>query len=205
MSRARPTIGSDRGKHDLTLLVRPHVFSALYLSGFWHGLRHGAVGQNASNQLRVAILFIADDLAVLEVNHEDVVIVVVLAIAREILAPGLYNDDIASIDYPSGNGGSLNQSVIERAKYFIDDGLLANELAAPGAATDGTPDDLIVASLPKGRAVAFGNLVKDSRDELCVRGATAHGGEPFLRALVRPNVEVVGRRSRPTRTTSWTS
>jgi hypothetical protein len=40
---------------------------------------------------------------------------------------------------------------------------------------------------------------------LCVRGATAHGGEPFLRALVRPNVEVVGRRSRPTRTTSWTS
>lgn len=116
-------------------------------------------------------------------NHEDVVVVVSLAIVSEIFASGLYNDDIASIDYPSGNGGSLNKNTIQRAEYLINDGLLANKLTAPGAFAYGAPDDFVAASLPEGRAIASGNLLKDGGDELCVGREITHGAEPFLMGL----------------------
>src|SRR5690242_13897246 len=49
-----------------------------YSRGLWHLLRRNAIGQDTGNQFRIAILFVADDLAILEMNHEDVVVVIAL-------------------------------------------------------------------------------------------------------------------------------
>src|SRR5215510_336072 len=53
-----------------------------------------AVGQDARDQLRVAVLLIASDLAVSEVDDEGIVVVVALAVASEVSASGLKHDDV---------------------------------------------------------------------------------------------------------------
>ena len=69
------------------------------------------------------------------------------------------------------------------AKDLVDDGLLADELAAPGAFADGAPDDVVMARLPKGGAVALGDLLEDGRDKLGVGRELGHGHGPLCDGL----------------------
>src|SRR6478752_1011357 len=131
-----------------------------------HRLGCHAVGENASDHIGVAVLLVSGDLAFPEVDHEGIVVVVALAVAREIPAPGLDDDDIAAVDHTAGHRGALDQDAVQRAEDLVDDGLLADEFTAPRAFANGSPHDVVVTRFPEGGAIAFGNLLEEGRDEL---------------------------------------
>ncbi|MBC7601303.1 MAG: hypothetical protein H7255_01400 [Ramlibacter sp.] len=108
-------------------------------------------------------------------DHEDIVVVIALTIAGQVLAFRLKNDDIAAVDQTRGIRGSFNENIVQRTEYFVDDGLLAREFTASGAAANGAPNHVIATGLPKGLAIAFGDLIEYRGYELCVRGEAAHG------------------------------
>src|SRR5204862_7789005 len=88
----------------------------------------------------------------------------------------LHRDDVAAIDRAGGEGGALGERAIQRPEDLVDAHLLADELAAPGTVTDGSPHDVVVAGVPEGRAIALRDLREDGGDELGVGGALGHGG-----------------------------
>src|SRR4051812_27961901 len=137
-------------------------------AGLGHRLGRDSVGQDASDQIGVAILFVASDLAVPEMNHEDVVVVVSLAVASKVFAASLQHDVITAVDQAGRDRGALDKDAMEGTEDLVDDRLLADELAAPRALADGAPDDVVMARLPEGSAVAPGDFVEDRRDELGV-------------------------------------
>src|SRR5205085_5775837 len=102
-------------------------------------------GQDAGDQIGVAVLLVSRDLAVPEVDHEGVVVVVASAVARQVFPLGLDDDDVAAVDQAGRDGGALGERAIQRPEDLVDYRLLADELAAPRAVTDGSPDDVVVA------------------------------------------------------------
>ena len=82
-------------------------------------------------------------------------------------ALGLH-DDVAAIDQAGGDRGALDEDTIQGAEDLVDDGLLADELAAPGALADRAPDDVLMARLPEWSAIASSNFFEDDRDKLGV-------------------------------------
>jgi hypothetical protein len=146
----------------------------MYSFGCSGRLGRNAVWQDTSDQLCVAILLVSDYFAVLEVDHEDIVVVVASTVAGQIFASSLQNYNIAAINYAGGDSRPFYESTIQWTEYFVNNGLLARELTAPRPITDGSPNNIIVARLPKGYAIAFGDLVEDVRDELGVGGKTTH-------------------------------
>src|SRR5690349_6411428 len=99
-----------RLKEELGFSIR----QLMYSSGFGHRLGCEAIGQDTSYQLCIAILFVSDELAFLEVDDEYVVVVVALAVAGKVLPFGLHNDDIASIDHTVWNGSAFNEDAVQR-------------------------------------------------------------------------------------------
>ena len=86
------------------------------LGGLGHRLGRHAVGQDAGDQVGVAVLFVSGDLAVPEVDHEGIVVVVSLAVASEISARGLHDDDVAAVDQTAGYGGALDEDAVQGRK-----------------------------------------------------------------------------------------
>ena len=101
-------------------------------------------------------------------DHEGIVVVISLAVASEVSASGLQYDDVAAVDQTGGDRGALDEDTIQRAEDLVDDGLLPGELAAPGALADGAPDDVLMARLLEGGAIALSDLLEDGRDKLGV-------------------------------------
>lgn len=135
---------------------------------FWQQLGLMAVWKDAGDEVCVAILFVAGDFAVSEVNDEDIVIVVTLTVTGEVFAQCLHNDDFAAIDNARRDRRSLYQGAVQRPKNLIDNGLLADKLAAPRTFTNRAPNNVFVTSLPKRSAVALGDLVENIRHKLRV-------------------------------------
>jgi len=109
-------------------------------------------------------------------DDEGVVVVVALAVAGEIPAARLQDDDVAAVDHARRDRRALGERAAERAKDLVDDRLLAGEFAAPRAAADRAPDDIVVARFPQRGAVALGNLGEDVGHELSVARERGHCG-----------------------------
>src|SRR5690349_18863538 len=135
-----------------------------------------AIGQDARDQLGVAVLLVARYLVVAEMDDEGVVVVVALAVAGEIPAARLQDDDVAAVDHARRDRRALGERAAERTKDLVDDRLLAGEFAAPRAAADRAPDDIVVARFPERGAVALGNLGEDVGHELSVARERGHCG-----------------------------
>ncbi|HEY6510152.1 MAG TPA: hypothetical protein VIY56_19150 [Vicinamibacterales bacterium] len=70
------------------------------------------------------------------------------------------HDHVAAVDQTGGDGRALDKDAIRGSEDLVDNGLLAGELAAPGALANGSPHDIVVAGIPEGRTIALGDLFK---------------------------------------------
>ena len=73
----------------------------------------------------------------------------------------LDNDNVTAVNDSGCARGPLDEGPVQWTEDLLDNCLLPNKLAALGASSNRSPDDVIVAGVPERSAIALGQFIEN--------------------------------------------